>query len=121
MAINEQLEQGTTDFRVRENEAAEKPAQDAAIAETFKKYSPEVGTQKHPELASAYAAVAAIGKKVEADGLTPEQSALVLARVRKNMVRSIERGELPEVKRREQVTVRIHVKTEAKEERELGR
>lgn len=88
-----------------------------SMAETFKKESPETGTAKHPELAGAYAAATAIDKQAEAHGLNPAQRAVVSARVRDNIVNSIERGDVPQVKRREQV----EQQSEVKEEREFGR
>ncbi|KWF77590.1 hypothetical protein WL93_26625 [Burkholderia diffusa] len=102
-----------------EEKEAHRNAWHVGMADTFKKESAEAGTQKHPELAGAYAAVAAMDKKAEADGLTPEQRAVVSARVRQNVGNSIERGEFPEVKRRKEVEVQVQ--TEVKEERELGR
>lgn len=46
-------------------------------------------------------AVASMEKKAEADGLNPQQRAIVMARVRQNVVNSIERGQIPEVKVKE--------------------
>ena len=73
--------------------------------------------REHPELAGTYAMMASIDKKAAADGLDPKQKAMVMDRVRANLVNSIERGELPEVKVREQVEVR----RERTEEREVTR
>jgi len=85
-------------------------------AEAFRD-SPEEAVKKHPELAGAAAAVAAIEKKVQADGLSAEQRAVVMARVHENVVNSIERGHIPEVLMRETV----ETKREAREEKELSR
>jgi hypothetical protein len=73
--------------------------------------------RKHPELAGAAAAAVAISKRTQADGLTPEQQAVVQARVQQNLVNSIERGNPPKVEIREEVETRIEVETT----RELGR
>jgi hypothetical protein len=66
---------------------------------------------------AAAAALAALDKKAEADGLTPAQRAIVAARVRQNVANSIERGNMPEVKIKEE----IQVKQEHKSEREQSR
>jgi hypothetical protein len=71
----------------------------------------------HPELAGTYAAMASMKKKAAADGLSPQQRAVVMERVAANLVNSIERGALPEVKVREQVKVR----RERAEKREIKR
>jgi hypothetical protein len=68
----------------------------------------------HPELAGTYAVMASMKKKAAADGLSAQQRAVVMARVEANLVNSIERGKLPEVKVREQVEVR-HERAEARE------
>lgn len=73
------------------------------VSESFKKDAPEDAIKKHPELAGAYAALAAVDKKAEADGFTPEQRAVIAARVRQNAVNSIERGDFPEVKIKHEV------------------
>ena len=73
----------------------------AQRAKAFASKPPEEAVKAHPELAPAYAAVAAMDKKAEADGLSPQQRAIVNQRVRQNVVNSIERGELPEVAVRE--------------------
>jgi hypothetical protein len=73
-----------------------------ARVQAFTQKPPGEGTKEHPELAGAYAAAAAMEKRVQADGLTPEQKAYVSARIRENIAKSIERGELPQVQVREQ-------------------
>jgi hypothetical protein len=103
-------------FRVRENddvkEATEPNSSKKRMAESFVKDTPEEATRKYPELAGAAAAVASIEKKAEADGLNPQQRAIVMARVRQNMVNSIERGQIPEVKVKEKIEVKREIATE---------
>lgn len=121
------VEKDNKPFRARENEdakevkaQAEPPKPESPnkrMAESFAKDSPEEAVKKHPELAGAAAAVAAMGKKAEADGLTEQQRAIVMARVRQNVVNSIERGNIPEVKVKEE----IELKRDAKEEKEFAR
>jgi hypothetical protein len=89
------------------------------VRSLFKKDSREVALKKHPELAGAYAAQSAMQKKMEADRLSPEQQAVVKARVNKNIVNSIEAGKIPEVNRREEVTK--HRDVSVSEEREQSR
>lgn len=86
-------------------------------AEAFANDSPEKVIKQHPDLAGAVAVVAAIEKKTETDYLTPAQRAAVMARVRQNVINSIERGDSLTVKVREQ----LEVKQEAKQEREYSR
>lgn len=86
-------------------------------AEAFANDSPEKVIKQHPDLAGAVAVVAAIEKKTETDYLTPAQRAAVMARVRQNVINSIERGDSPAMKLREH----LEVKQEAKQEREYSR
>lgn len=129
------VEQDNKPFRARENEAdkAAKPADapkpeakaepekadspNKKLAQAFANETAAEAVKKHPELAGAVAAVAAMDKKAEADGLTPEQRAVVAARVRQNVMNSIERGDIPQVKVKEEV----EVKRDAKEEKEFTR
>lgn len=116
------VEKGTAQFRAREtDEAKEAKAQpeqpkpespNKRMAESFAKDSPEEAAKKHPELAGAAAAVASMEKKAEADGLNAQQRAVVMARVRQNVVNSIERGQIPEVKVKEEIEVKREVKAE---------
>jgi hypothetical protein len=84
-----------------------KPAsEDRRRAQAFTQKLAADAIMDHPELAGTYAALASMKKKSAADGLNPQQRAVVMARVEANLVNSIERGELPELKLREQVEVR---------------
>ncbi|MDG5824415.1 hypothetical protein MRX58_12940 (plasmid) [Xylella fastidiosa subsp. pauca] len=58
-----------------------------------------------------------MNKKAESDGLTPEQLAIVAAHVRQNVMNSIERGHIPQIKIKEEVEVKL----DAKQEKELTR
>ena len=113
------VEKDNKPFRVREKEAEEvKPGSaNKRMAEAFANESPAAAVKKHPELAGAAAAVAVMDKKAEADGLTPAQRAVVTARVRQNVVNSIERGDIPEVMVKEE----IEVKRDARVEKEYSR
>lgn len=75
-------------------------------AQAFAGQSTAEAIAEHPELAGAYAAMASMKKKTAADRLSPQQRAVVMARIEANVVNSIERGELPAVKLREQVAMR---------------
>ncbi len=86
-------------------------------AEAFANESPERAVKQHPDLAGAVAVVSAIEKKTETDYLTPAQRAAVMARVRQNVINSIERGDSITVKMREHK----EVIQEAKQEREHTR
>lgn len=88
-------------------QVAEEQALNLRRAETFKReLVPEAGTRAHPELAGSYAAAAAIERKAQADGLSPQARAIVAARVRQNIVNSIERGELPSVSKIETIEIK---------------
>lgn len=75
---------------------AQKP--EAARANAFRNQSPEEAVKAHPELAGAYATVAALDKKAEVDGLDPKQRAIVSALVREFVASNIERGKIPNTK-----------------------
>jgi hypothetical protein len=124
------VEKDNKPIRAREKDADEEKGKPANIpevdkqdrtnkrrAEAFAKETPVEAVKKHPELAGAVAAVAAMDMKAEAEGLTPAQRAVVSARVRQNVVNSIERGDLPEVKVKETIELR----RDAKEEKEYTR
>ena len=87
------------------------------MAETFANQSAMDAVKAYPELAGAVAAVTAMEKKAEADGLNPKQRAVVSARIHQNVMNSIERGDIPKVKIKED----IEIKREPKEEREYAR
>jgi hypothetical protein len=109
-------------FRARETEAAQettKPAQQTSEqrrAQAFADRPPAEVVREHPELAGAYAAAAATDRKAEADGLTPEQRAIVAARVRQNLVNAIERGDAPQMAVREEREVERRREAEASKE-----
>lgn len=128
------IEQANKPFRARENDEAkeiktqaEAPTPEAKantphqrMAESFAKDSPEEAVKKHPELAGAAALAAAMDKRAQTDGLSPAQREVVAARVRQNLVNSIERGNIPETKIKEEKTEVIR-STHRKEEREYSR
>jgi hypothetical protein len=86
-------------------------------AESFVHDAPEDAVKKHPQLVGAIAAMSAIDKKVQADGLDMQQRSVVMARVRHNIVHTIEQDELPQVKLREEIAV----KKAANEDKEFTR
>ncbi len=75
---------------------AQKP--EVARANAFRNQSPEEAVKAHPELAGAYATVAALDKKAEVDGLDQKQRAIVSALVREFVASNIERGKIPNTK-----------------------
>jgi hypothetical protein len=128
------IEQANKPFRARENDEpteiktqAEAPKPEAKantpyqrMADSFATDSPEEAVKKHPELAGAAALAAAIDKQAQADGLSPAQREIVAARMRQNLVNSIERGNIPEIKIKEEKTEVVR-STNRKEEREYSR
>lgn len=97
--------------------AAVQNAWNVQLSEAFVKETASEAVKKHPELAGAVAAVTAMDKKAEADGLTPEQRTVVAARVRQNVMNSIERGEIPQMKVKEEREVARRVKDELEQSR----
>lgn len=88
-------------------------------AASFQKDNRTDALKKHPELAPAYAAQAAINKKMEQDGLTEAQRAYAQNMVNKRIIEMLQKGEIPNVKKREEITVNRPV--EKTEERQLSR
>lgn len=68
--------------------------------------SPEKAVHEYPQLAGAVAAVSALEKKAQADGLSEEQRKIVAARVRQNVTNSIERGQTPNIKLRDELELK---------------
>ena len=85
----------------QETKDAKRNTWNVHMAESFAKEPPTEAVKKYPELAGAYATVAAIDKKAEADGLDERQRAVVNAKVRELVTNSIERGDIPNTKLRE--------------------
>ena len=85
----------------QETKEAKRNTWNVQMAESFAKEPPAEAVKKYPELAGAYATVAAIDKKAEADGLDANQRAVVNAKVRELVTNSIERGDIPNTKLRE--------------------
>ena len=72
-------------------------------AAIFKQVPPDEAIKQRPELAPAYAAMAAIDKRAEADGMTAAQRDHVAAQSRNSIAKSIERGDTLEVRINESV------------------
>lgn len=110
-----------TDFRGRENEKGADKAKsiEQQRAESFKKDSREDALKKFPELSGAYAAQAAMNKKMDADGLTQTQKQYAQQKINEKIAKSIETGKIPEAQRRQEVTAKRDKQNH--EERELSR
>ena len=89
----------------QETKEAKRNTWNVQMAESFAKEPPTEAVKKYPELAGAYATVAAIDKKAEADGLDERQRAVVNAKVRELVTNSIERGDIPKTKIKEEKEV----------------
>jgi predicted ABC-type ATPase len=81
-------------------------AQAGLAAEVFRQETPENAVQQFPELAPAYAFMRVREAKAEAVGLSQQQRAIVMARVRDNVAEQIERGDVPSVQIREERQVK---------------
>ncbi|TKB23478.1 hypothetical protein FCL47_22240 [Desulfopila sp. IMCC35006] len=86
------------------------------MAKTWATKDPQEAARIYPELANATALAVAIDKRAEADGLNPAQRAVVAARTKQNIINSIEKGNLPRMKIREEVEI-----TTNRNEKELVR
>ena len=84
----------------------QREAKAAVVAEVFRQEPPEKAVQQYPELAPAYGYVRAREAKAEADGLSEQQRATVMARVRETVAERIERGDVPSVQIREERQVK---------------
>ncbi len=73
------------------------------MAESFAQDSDVDAVKKYSALAGAVVALAAMNRKAEADGLDPAQRAIVSARLRRNVVNSIERGAIPDVRLKQEI------------------
>lgn len=71
-------------------------------AEAFREQTKEAALKQYPELAGAYAAQAALNRKIEADQLSPKQQDYARQQVREQLAKSIERGEIPQVQQRQE-------------------
>ena len=89
----------------QEPKEAKRNSRNVQMAKSFANDTPVEAVTKYPELAGAYATVAALEKKAEADGLDERQRAIVSARVRELVANSIERGEIPNTKIRKEKEV----------------
>lgn len=87
------------------------------MAETFAKETSAEAVKKYPELAGATAVIAIMKKIVEVGGLTEQQRAIVSAHVRKNLVNSIELGDIPKIMVKENVEVKLEANTDKEYDR----
>ena len=106
--MNAHRHQEAAEYKARElaakvqrqaTQEAQKKADSAAefkrMAAAFANESAADALKKYPQLAGAVAIATAIGKQMEAAGMTPEQRAIGDAHARQRLTRSIERGEIP--------------------------
>ena len=70
------------------------------LAEVLRQSPAVQGIKSHPELAPAYAALAELGRRADARGLTPDQRQVLVSRAREELAKDIEQGRQPEVRRR---------------------
>jgi len=89
--------------RLEGREPPREKTRNVQMAESFAKEPPAEAVKKFPELAGAYAAVAAIDKKAEVDGLDANQRAVVTAKVREKITSGIQRGDIPKTQIREEI------------------
>lgn len=112
----EELNKRTGKMDHNKNGNLEESRSTKKMAETWATKDPQEAARIHPELASATALAVAIDKRAEADGLNPAQRAVVAARTKQNIINSIEKGNLPRMKIREEVEI-----TTNRNEKELVR
>jgi hypothetical protein len=88
-----------------------KPTKEQERAAAFQNDGKAEALKKHPELAGAYAAQAAAMKKLDSTELSDKEKTVVRARINENLNKNIEKGQIPEVQRKEEKTV-VREKTE---------
>jgi hypothetical protein len=98
----ERSERAASPEELRRMDDLRQQATNALAAEVFRQEPPATAVQQHPSLAPAYGVLAAVDKQTEADGLTTAQRAQVADRTRENIAASIERGETPQIRIREE-------------------
>ena len=91
--------------------------QQRSILNAYQQDPPTDAIRKPPQLAGSYAAIQAIDKKAEADGLSPEQRAIVSDRVSYHIEKNIEAGQYPEMR----IRLESELKEEVRKEREYTR
>lgn len=84
----------------------------ASRADAFRNLPTADALKKHPELAGAVAAMSAVAKQAEAHGLNEQQRAAVMNQARNNMAKTIEQGQIPEVKVRDTLEIKQDKVTE---------
>ena len=70
-------------------------ARNAWAAESFRQQAPTEAMKQHPQLAGAYATLAAVARQAESDGMSREQKEALVGRVKATVAAVIERGEAP--------------------------
>ncbi len=68
----------------------------------FEKLPPSETIAKHPELATAYAALTAIDKQAEAHGVNANQREVIAAYAKSKATAGLEKGDIPQVRLREE-------------------
>lgn len=68
----------------------------AELAAMLRQGERSAGTKPPAELAGAYALMTQAARQMAADGLTPAQQAMAMARVRENLAQAVETGKLAE-------------------------
>lgn len=73
----------------------------AWAAESFRHQAQTDATKEHPQLAGAYATMAAVARQAESDRMSQEQKDALMGRVKRIVATAIERGEAPALQIRE--------------------
>lgn len=66
------------------------------LGAVVRELEPAAGVKAYPGLAGAYDVLAKAGQQMAADGLSPAQQAVAMARVRENVAQAVETGKLAE-------------------------
>jgi hypothetical protein len=66
------------------------------LGAVVRELEPAAAVKAYPGLAGAYDVLAKAGRQMAADGLTPAQQAVAMARVRENVAQAVETGKLAE-------------------------
>lgn len=100
-AAGKEFEQAAIEVEIRE--IVYKNMHLIGMSRTWATKTPEEAAEKYPELAAAVAITAAIDKKAEVEGYSPMHRAAIVERMRRNIEKSIQKGNIPSDKDKESI------------------
>ena len=86
----------SNDPELRALRTVQQEARRELLGAVVRELEPAAGVKAYPGLAGAYDVLAKAGQQMAADGLSPAQQAVAMARVRENVAQAVESGKLAE-------------------------